>query len=663
MEAFKKAETRQEAEDRYRALFESLEDGYCLMQLLFDAEDRPVDYRFLEANAAFEEHTGLRNAVGRTARELVPTLDESWFRLYGKVALTGEPARFENHAPAMERWFEVSASRVGRPELRQVALVFKNITERKQAEAKLQESEARFRNMADHAPVMMWVTDPEARCTYLNRAWYDFTGQTEEMGLGMGWLTAVHPDDARRAGDVFLAANARQEPFRLEYRLRRKDGTYRWAIDAASPRFGPGGAFLGYIGSVIDISERKKVEEEREALLGREQAARIQAEEANRLKDEFLATVSHELRTPLSAMMGWVQILRGGSLPLEKRERALETIERNARAQAQLIEDLLDVGRILSGKLKLVVAPVNVEDVVEQALETVRPAAEARNIRMQATLDSTGSVMGDAMRLQQVVWNLLINAVKFTHKGGRVQVLVERRESSVDITIADTGQGISPEFLPHIFERFRQADGGTSRHVGGLGLGLSIVKHLVEAHGGTVSAFSEGEGRGATFVVRLPLSVVVIHEPIVPAPLREATLRAGLRCPPELQGLSVLVVDDEDDTREMLRTLLEGCGARVRLAGSAAGGLSAVREEAPDILISDIGMPEEDGYTFIRQVRALPSGDPSQLPAVALTAYARVEDRTRVLLSGFQNHLPKPVEPLELLAVVASLASRHRGGS
>ncbi|MFP2931514.1 PAS domain S-box protein, partial [Pyxidicoccus sp. 3LG] len=509
----------QAAEERYRALFESIDDGVCLMQLLFDAEGRPVDYRFLEANEAFEEHTGLRNAVGRTARELVPDLDESWFRLYGQVALTGETARFENHAPAMgDRWFEVYASRVGRPELLQVALVFKNITERKLAEMKLQESEARFRNMADHAPVMLWVTDDQARCTYLNRSWYDFTGQTEETGLGLGWLEAVHPDDAKRSGDVFLEANARKAPFRLEYRLRRKDGEYRWAIDAAGPRFGPDGAFLGYIGSVIDITERKRVEEEREALLSREQEARAQAEEANRLKDEFLATVSHELRTPLSAILGWVQLLRAGTLPLEKRERAMETIERNARAQAQLIEDLLDVGRILSGKLKLEVEPVNVGTVVEQALEAVRPAAEARNIRLQAALDSTSSVMGDAMRLQQVVWNLLSNAVKFTPKGGRVQVFVERRDSSVDISIADTGEGIPPEFLPHVFERFRQADASSTRRMGGLGLGLSIVKHLVEAHGGTVHASSEGVGRGATFVVTLPLSVALRREPMCRPP-------------------------------------------------------------------------------------------------------------------------------------------------
>ncbi|KFE70808.1 PAS domain-containing hybrid sensor histidine kinase/response regulator [Hyalangium minutum] len=660
-EPVEQKQERRVTEERYRALFESIDDGFCLLQLLFDRSNRPVDYRFLETNAAFEEHTGLRNAVGKTAREMVPHLDESWFLLYGKVALTGEALRFENHAPAMGRWFEVYANRVGAPELRQVALVFKNITERKVAEAKLQESEARFRNMADHAPVMLWVTDTQAQCTYLNQQWYDFTGQTEATGLGVGWLQAIHPEDAPHSEAVFLAANREHKPFRIEYRLRDKDGAYHWAIDAASPRFGPNGEFLGYIGSVIDIEARKQAEEQREQLLRREQAARSQAEEANRLKDEFLATVSHELRTPLAAILGWVQILRTGNLSEEKRERALATVERNARTQAQLIEDLLDVSRILAGKLKLEVSFVELRSVVEQALETVRPAAEARDIRLQAALDSTSGVMGDATRLQQVVWNLLSNAVKFTPKRGRVQVLLERRDSSVEVTVADTGRGIPKHFLPHVFERFRQEDGGTTRQEGGLGLGLSIVKHLVEAHGGSVSVTSEGEGKGAVFVVRLPLAVARSREAYVPPALQEVAERAGLTCPPELTGLRILVVDDEADAREMLRAMLEGCKAVVRTASSAQEGLRVLQEEPQDLLVSDIGMPREDGYTFIRKVRALPMGSSGRLPAVALTAYARVEDRTRALLAGFQSHVPKPVEPIELLAVLASLASRVSG--
>jgi signal transduction histidine kinase/CheY-like chemotaxis protein len=399
-----------------------------------------------------------------------------------------------------------------------------------------------------------------------------------------------------------------------------------------------------------------RIEREWQRLLASEKAARQEAEEANRLKDEFLATVSHELRTPLTAMLGWVQVLRNGNLPPEKRERALETVERNARAQGQLIADLLDVSRIISGKLKLDVGPVEVGHVVEQALESVRPAADAKGLRLQTALDSTGHVMGDAHRLQQVVWNLLSNAVKFTPKGGRVQVFVERRDSAVEITVADTGPGIAPEFLPHVFEHFRRAEGPLTRRTGGLGLGLSIVKQLVEMHGGTVAAYSEGVGRGATFTVRLPLSVAMRREATLPPSLRHT--RPGIPCPPELSGLRVLVVDDEQDTRELLRTLLEECHAQVSTASSVAEGLERLKEERPDVLISDIGMPGEDGFHLISRVRALPPKEGGRTPAVALTAYARVEDRTRVLLAGFHSHVPKPVEPVELLVVLASLSGR-----
>ncbi|WP_371877648.1 ATP-binding protein [Pyxidicoccus parkwayensis] len=408
-----------------------------------------------------------------------------------------------------------------------------------------------------------------------------------------------------------------------------------------------------------DIREQKRLEAERERLLARERAAREEAEEANQLKDEFLATVSHELRTPLTAVLGWVQLLRSGALAPDKRERALATVERNARAQGQLIEDLLDVSRIMTGKLRLEVSSVEVSQVVEAALESMRPAAEAKGIRIQAALDSGGSIMGDASRLQQVVWNLLSNAVKFTPKGGRVQVLVERRESSVEISVADTGQGISAQFLPHVFERFRQADGSTTRQAGGLGLGLAVVRHLVELHGGTVSAASEGESKGATFVVTLPQAVTQRREVLVPPSLRGPLLAQDVPCPPQLAGLRLLVVDDEEDTRELLRSLLETCGVIVTTAGSAEEALSLLRREPHDALVSDIGMPMEDGYRFISRVRALSREQGGDIPAVALTAYTRMEDRTRALLAGFNSHVPKPIEPVELLAVIAALVTRR----
>jgi signal transduction histidine kinase len=400
-----------------------------------------------------------------------------------------------------------------------------------------------------------------------------------------------------------------------------------------------------------DLRAQKAADAERAALLAAEQASRAQAEEANRLKDEFLATISHELRTPLAAILGWMEMLRSGALSVDKRERALEVVERNARTQAQLIDDLLDVSRIISGKLKLERTPTSIAAVVQAGLETVRPSADARGVKLEASIRTTAHVDGDHARLQQVVWNLLSNAVKFTPEGGRVSVSVEAHDHELEIRVADTGAGIAPEFLPHVFERFRQSEGGPARKLGGLGLGLSIVHHVVTAHGGTVRADSEGPGRGATFTVRLPI-------------LRDTTARVppplDFTPPATLTGLRILVVDDEEDTREYVRMLLAMCNAKVSVADSAASALAQVQTEPPDVLVSDIAMPGQDGYRLIRQVRALPPDHGGTTPAVALTAYARVEDRTRAMLAGFQNHVTKPVEPAELIAAIASLDRRPR---
>lgn len=377
---------------------------------------------------------------------------------------------------------------------------------------------------------------------------------------------------------------------------------------------------------------------------------------ADRAKDEFLSTVSHELRTPLNAILGWVHMLRTGELVAERRERALLTVERNARAQGQIIDDILDVSRIMSGKLKLNVEAVALGAVLDQTIEAMRPAADAKSIRLQATLDSSAVVMGDVSRLQQVANNLLMNAVKFTPKGGRVQIVVERRDSAVELTVADTGQGISAHFLPHVFERFRQADSSMGRKTGGLGLGLAIVRSIVELHGGTVDVASDGEGRGATFHVRLPMAVATRREVVDPPASTDRTARS-FECPSQLVGLRILVVDDEADARELLATLLARCQSIVECAASAADGLRLLTTFVPDLLISDVGMPDVDGFAFIAQVRAHASARARQVPAIALTAYARGEDRTRTLLAGFQSHVPKPVEPMELLAVIASLTS------
>ena len=374
---------------------------------------------------------------------------------------------------------------------------------------------------------------------------------------------------------------------------------------------------------------------------------------ADRAKDEFVATVSHELRTPLNAILGWVQVLQSGDLTRERQLRALSTVERNARSQAKLIEDLLDVSRMLSGTLRLSVESVNVSHVVEQMVESIRLAADAKDIRLQTVLDSSASVLGDQQRLQQVVTNLLSNAVKFTPKGGRVHVAVERLASSVEIRVADSGQGVEPHFLPQIFERFRQADSSITRRSSGLGLGLAIVKHIVEMHGGTVFAFSEGSLKGSTFTVRLPLAIATR----MTVPTFVEAREGSIPCPPELTGVRLLIVDDDVDARELLAELFSRCGASVSSAESAAEGLARLKADRPDVLISDIGMPGEDGYELISSIRALPRDEGGRTPAVALTAYARHEDRARVILAGFQNHLAKPVEPLEILAIVASLVA------
>ena len=409
-----------------------------------------------------------------------------------------------------------------------------------------------------------------------------------------------------------------------------------------------------------EVAERKQAEEERARLLVREQAARADAEAANRTKDEFLATLSHELRTPLTSILGWVHLLRSGSLPAASSTSALETIERNAKAQSQLIDDLLDVSRIITGKLRIDSQPVELKSVIEAAVDSVRPAATSKSIQFDMKLDEdAGTVLGDPNRLQQVAWNLFSNAVKFTPDGGRVEVRLSCNGSQVRVEVEDTGQGIGPNFLPHVFDRFRQADGTTTRTHGGLGLGLAIVRHLVELHGGSIRADSKGENKGATFTVTLPRA----DAEEVDLTQSEADTRGNgdhsSECAATLTNLRVLVVDDEADTRDLISVILSRCGAEVKTCATAAEAFKTFQEWKPDVLVSDIGMPDEDGYALIKKLRALERGDEASLPAVALTAYAGAEDRARALASGFQRHMAKPLEPRELIHVVAHLAERE----
>ncbi len=689
-----------------------------------------------------------------------------------------------------------------------VLVTLTDITLQKLAEQARRDSDALFHEMADTAPAMLWISDPTGAWTFLSRQWYELTGQEPESALDLGWLNVLHPDDRDSAADAVFEATAQRRPFHFECRLSQPDVEPRWTIIAGQPRLGADGEFLGFVGSAIDITERRKAEEAvidevhtRETLSrvgaalaseldpdrliqsaidaataltsaqwgvffftvaddngntrehhavsglppqafaeaasagdqsrGRPEIVRIddvlsgasadagaldprwlpqdvpvrsylsvpvvsrtgdvrggvcfghrragvfqprheqlasgvaawaalaldnaslykEAQEANRAKDEFIATLSHELRTPLNAMLGWAHMLRANVLPPETQRRALETLERNVRMQAQLVDDLLDVSRIVAGKLHIKDDEVDLAMVVTSAADTVRPTTVAKGVSFRVLTDPDRQVIvtGDGDRLRQILWNLLTNAVKFTPKGGRVEIELRTTETSALVVVTDTGQGIRQDFLRHVFERFRQADSTASRKHGGLGLGLAIVRHLTEAHGGTVSAESPGEGLGATFTVHLPVRDVRTRPKSGELPEPRGTALAGLR---------VLLVDDEADTREVLRVLLEVQGANVTTASSAGEALQLLRQYPTDVLLADIGMPEQDGFALIEAVRALPTPE-AVVPAIAVTAYVSSRDRARALKAGYGWHVAKPVDPDQLITVVTAAAGSH----
>jgi len=559
-------------------------------------------------------------------------------------------------------------------------------------------------NSAAGSPERIGMKDASSKETLLNAAVLQWMHELAAQGIVttdselniVGWNNWMEEHTGRRAHDTI--GNNLLELF-PELTQRRLDRNYKWALEgqvrvlsqalhgyliamtAVSGEHGPtqmqqavrisplshDGKVIGTLTIIDDVTERVAREaelqaqlEDRSRLLSNEKLARNEAERANRLKDEFLATISHELRNPLNAIMGWAHMMRVGNLTPANVERAVETIYRNAKSQSQLIADLLDVSRIISGKLRLDVRTVDLRNIVAAAVDSIRPSAEAKSVRLQTTLDpAVGPVSGDADRLQQIVWNLLTNAVKFTPKGGRIQVKVQHVESHVEIVVSDSGVGINKEFLPYVFDRFRQADASTTRIHGGLGLGLSIVHQLVDLHGGSVSVQSEGEGKGAAFTISLPFvrETSDQEEAEVAQPVRNDEV-ISFDALPSLHGLKVLVVDDEEDTRELIREVLKECGSEVVTSSSAAEALVALQQHKPDVLISDLGMPDEDGYSLIAKIRELPAERGGDIPAAALTAYARAEDRMRVLRSGFQFHLPKPVDSAELVTVVASLAGR-----
>ncbi|MEH2363938.1 hybrid sensor histidine kinase/response regulator [Nostoc sp.] len=526
--------------------------------------------------------------------------------------------------------------------------------------AELRQSEERLRSLSTCSPVGIFEIDTEGGCRYTNPRYQAICGLKAAESLEKRWLESVHPEDRERAIASWSDYIRQGRDYSEEFRFQTANGIIRWVQVRSSPMLSGQGELLGYVGTLEDITERKQAEEVRAQVI-REQTARQEAEAANRMKDEFLAVLSHELRTPLTSMLGWSKILRSKKLDEKATSRALEAIERNAISQMQLIEDILDVSRIIRGQLRLNVSAVNLISVMEAALEAVRPLAEPKDIKLNTVLDtSVGSVYGDPARLQQVVWNLLTNAIKFTPKGGRVEVNLlvvcgegeQTTHKYAQIQVIDTGIGISSEFLPKVFERFRQADSTTTRSHNGLGLGLAIVRHLVELHKGTIFAQSAGTGQGATFTVRLPL----LQDNRGSRVSREAAgeISSPVASMP-LAGLRVLVVDDEADTRNFLSFMFEEYGAIAIAVASVDEALAIVEQAKPDILISDIGMSEQDGYTLIRKLRSLEPEKGGRIPAIALTAYTREEDRLEALRAGFQQHLSKPIDPTKLIAMVANV--------
>ena len=612
--------------------------------------------RFLLVNPRYGELVGRGSGelIGHSLEEVLHPDDRAH-----AMAVLGEltpeaPERVTEsryRAPdGSSRWVDASLSLVrGAITPGMVTIVALDATGRRTTLDAARAGDARFRTLADAAPVLVWLAAPDARRTWFNSQWLAFVGRRLDEETGVGWLQHVHPDDRARCVETAERDFAARRRCRLEYRLRRHDGIDRWMHDDGVPLGGADGAFSGYVGACVDITGQKLAELERTELLARERAARREAEAASQAKDEFLAALSHELRTPLHALRLWAGVLRSGLGDPQALTRAADTIDRNAILQARLVDDLLDVSRIVSGKLQLVLERVDLRAIVEAAAETARAAALNKGVALIQDLDpGAAAVQGDATRLQQVVWNLLANAVRFTPAGGRVEIRLRRTDGAAVLTVIDSGRGIAAELLPHVFDRFRQGESGTTRSHGGLGLGLSIARQLVELHGGTIEAASPGEGGGATFTVRLP----VVDAVAAPGP---AATPAEARPPRPLEGVHVLVVDDDAETREVMAVALGLQGALVTTAPSVAEAIAAVERDWPDVLLSDIGMPGEDGYDLIRKVRDLEAVRGRHIATIALTASAAADDRRRVLEAGYEAHLAKPVPAATVAPLIAGL--------
>ncbi len=638
-----------------RAVLESTTDGI----LVTDHDGRVTDYnaRFVEMwqiPSQLIEPREHRRLLGHT-RKLFKD-PEAFVERIDQIYATSPPDTYDLLELASGRTIE-RFSRIQIVEQRNIGRVwtFREVTERRRSE----EAVSRLAAVVESSDDAIVSKTLDGVIRTWNRGAEVMFGYSAEEIVGRPVRVLIPPDRSDEELRILERLRRGERIERYETVRRRKDGTLLDVELTVSPVRGANGQIIGASKIARDITDRKKAAAEREYLLDAERAARAEVGRVSLLKDQFLANVSHELRSPLSAIILWSQILSRGKSSPEDLDEGLDVIARSARVQARLIEDLLDMSRIVAGKVRLDVQQTDLATVVEQAVSIVRPAAEAKGIRLRPIVDpSAGPVSGDPNRLQQVVWNLLSNAVKFTPRGGNVEVVLQRANSHVEIAVSDSGRGISPDFLPHVFERFRQADTSKDRAQGGLGLGLAIAKQTVELHGGTVIAHSPGEGKGATFTVSLPLAPVRRREGREHPTAPTGRILDGLKF--DLSGVSILVVEDEADARQLLQRVLADCKADVRVAANATEALELMKAERFDVLVSDLGMPKIDGDQFIREVRRLSPQEGGSVPAIALTAFARSEDRTRAMMAGYQMHIAKPIEIHELLATVASFAGRTR---
>ena len=609
-----------------------MEEAFCVIEMLYDTNNQPADYRFLEANPSFEKHTGFKDAVGRTIRDLVPGHDEHWFKIFGAVAATGERIRLVNEAKAMGRWFDVSAYRLGGPESRKVGILFSDITARRRDEEALKEAEQRWRGLAETLPNLVWTDEPDGQCDYLSSQWEAYTGIRENELLGIAWLDRVlHPDDRERTLACWLAAVEDKGVYDLEYRIRRYDGEYHWFKTRGVPIRDGQGRIIKWFGTCTDIEEQKRTEETLKA--------------ADHKKNEFLATLAHELRNPLAPIRNGLHLMRSAHSNPVAFEQIRSTMDRQLIQLVRIVDDLMDVSRINQGKLELRPTLIELAEVLRNAIEASRPLIDEMQHVLNIVISEPSVIVNaDTTRLAQAFTNLLNNAAKYSDQKSSIWVTVERKGGDVLVSVRDQGIGITAEQLPRLFEMFSQAESSLERSRGGVGIGLSLVKQLVEMHGGSVQATSAGLGKGSEFIVRLPVATDALPHAKVDDEDDGTNMAMSLR---------ILIADDNKDAAETLAMLLKITGNETCTVYDGEKAVAAWQAFRPDVILLDIGMPNLNGYDACRCIRAQSGG--KNLVIVALTGWGQVEDHKRTKEAGFDHHLVKPVDPDKLMKLLADV--------